>query len=161
MILWDNNIYDNNSAGSDGECHRYIDRSTLQWTVPEIISAIMKHVDGTSAPIPQPTPTAVPAQKPAVDGLKAEYTINNWGSGYQVLIKVKNDSSSRVNTWTVKVNKKDVKIASSWCVDSAEEGNYFVITPISWNSSIEPGGSVDFGIQGNGSIGSTVDVTVQ
>ena len=43
----------------------------------------------------------------------------------------------------------------------AEEGNYYVITPMSWNSSIEPGASVDFGIQGNGSIGSTVDITVQ
>ena len=174
MVLWDNNIYDNNSAGSDGECHRYIDRTTLQWTVPEIISAIMKHVDGTpatingkvvptptSTPQPTPTPTPIPTQKPAFDGLTAEYTINNWGSGYQVLIKVKNDSSSKVNTWTVKVNKKDVKIDSSWCVNIAEEGNYYVITPMSWNSSIEPGASVDFGIQGNGSIGSTVDVTVQ
>ena len=61
----------------------------------------------------------------------------------------------------VKVNKKDVKIDSSWCVNIAEEGNYYVITPMSWNSSIEPGASVDFGIQGNGSIGSTVDITVQ
>ena len=172
MVLWDNNIYDNNSAGSDGECHRYIDRTTLQWTVPEIISAIMKHVDGTPAtingnvvptptPTPQPTPTPVPTQKPAFDGLTAEYTINNWGSGYQVLIKVKNDSSSKVNTWTVKINKKDVKIDSSWCVNIAEEGDYYIITPMPWNSSIEPGASVDFGIQGNGSIGSTVDVTVQ
>lgn len=161
MLLWDNNIYDNNSAGSDGECHRYIDRSTLQWTVPEIISAIMKHVKGTPAPTLQPAPAAVPAHKPTGDGLKAEYTINNWGSGYQVLIKVRNDSASKVNTWTVKVNKKDVKIDSSWCVNIAEEDNYYVITPMSWNSSIEPGGSVDFGIQGNGSIGSTVDVTVR
>ena len=174
MVLWDNNIYDNNSAGSDGECHRYIDRTTFQWTVPEIISAIMKHVDGTPAtingnvvptptptPQPTPTPTPVPTQKPAFDGLTAEYTINNWGSGYQVLIKVKNDSSSKGNTWTVKINKKDVKIDSSWCVNIAEEGNYYVITPMSWNSSIEPGASVDFGIQGNGSIGSTVDLTVQ
>jgi len=178
MVLWDNNIYDNNSAGSNGECHRYIDRSTLQWTVPEIISAIMKHVDGTPAtisgklaPTPksaeaptttqQQTSTPVSTQKPAADGLKAEYTINNWGSGYQVLIKVKNNSSSKVNNWTVKVNKKDVKIDSSWSVNIAEEANYYVITPMSWNSSIEPGASVDFGIQGNGSIGSTVDITVQ
>ncbi len=163
IVLWDNSIYDNNSAGSNGECHRYIDRSTLQWTVPEIISAIMKHVDGITTPTPQPTPAPAPVltQKPAADGLKAEYTINNWGSGYQVLIKVKNNSSSKVNNWTVKVNKKDVKIDSSWSVNIAEEAKYYVITPMSWNSSIEPGASVDFGIQGNGSIGSTVDITVQ
>ena len=191
MVLWDNNVYENNSAGSDGECHRYIDRNSLKWMDPEIISAIMKHVDGTPAtingkvvptptpvptatptPTPKPTPTPTPKPTPtptpqptatpsATGDLKAEYTINNWGSGYQVLIKVKNDSSAKVNTWTVKVNKKDVKIDSSWCVNVAEDGDYYVITPMSWNSSIEAGASVDFGIQGNGSIGTTVDITVK
>ena len=194
MILWDNNIYENNSAGSDGECHRYIDRNSLQWCDPEIISAIMKHVDGTPAtvngkvqptptptpvpsptPTPQPTPTPTPVVtptptpqptptptvQPVAGGLKVDYTINNWGSGYQVLIKVKNDGTSKVDKWKVKVSKKDVKIDSSWCVNVKEEGNYYVITPMSWNSSIEPGASVDFGIQGAGSIGSSVDCTVE
>ncbi|WP_292189129.1 cellulase family glycosylhydrolase [Butyrivibrio sp.] len=196
MVLWDNNIYQNNSAGSDGECHRYIDRNSLQWSDPEIISAIMKHVDGTPATIngqqipstdpvvdpdpvdptpvdpdpvdptpvnPDPVdPTPVdPEPTPVTGGLKAEYTINNWCSGYQVLIKVKNESSSRTDTWTVKVSKSEVKIDSSWCVNIAEEGGYYVITPMSWNSSLEPGASVDFGIQGSGSIGTSVNVTVQ
>ena len=191
MVLWDNNVYENNSAGSNGECHRYIDRNSLKWCDPEIISAIMKHVDGTpatvnggSAPTPTPKPTPTPTPKPTptptpvptptptpkptptptpvvTGSLKADYTINNWGSGYQVLIKVKNDSTSKVDKWTVKVNKNDVKIDSSWCVNIAEEGNYYVITPMSWNSSIEPGASVDFGIQGSGSIGNTVDITVK
>ena len=191
MVLWDNNIYDNNSAGSDGECHRYIDRNSLRWCDPEIISAIMKHVDGTPAtingktvptptptvtptptptptpqptptPKPQPTPTPTPVPTPVVTGgLKAECTINSWGTGYQVLIKVKNDSSSRVDKWTVKLNKSDVNIDSSWCVNVKEEGNYYIITPMSWNSSIEPGASVDFGIQGSGSIGTSVGCTVE
>ena len=51
MVLWDNNIYQNNASGSDGECHMYIDRNSLQWKDPEIISTIMKHVDGTPATI--------------------------------------------------------------------------------------------------------------
>ena len=200
MVLWDNNIYDNNSAGSDGECHRYIDRNSLRWCDPEIIRAIMKHVDGTPAtingkvnptptptpvvtptPTPEPTPTPVPTPtptpvvtptptpqptptptvQPVADGLAVDYTINNWGSGYQVLIKVKNEGTSKVNGWTVKVNKNDVKIDSSWCVNVKEEGNYYVITPMSWNSTIEAGATVDFGIQGAGSIGSSVGITVE
>ena len=200
MVLWDNNIYDNNSAGSDGECHRYIDRNSLRWCDPEIIRAIMKHVDGTPAtinghvaptptpeptptptpqptptptpvptptptPVPTPTPTPVPTPTPTpvvtTGALSVENTINNWGSGYQVLIKVKNDSTARVDKWTVKVSKKDVKIDSSWCVNIAEEGDFYVITPMSWNSSIEPGASVDFGIQGSGSIGNSVSCTVE
>ena len=193
MILWDNNNYNNNSAGSDGECHMYIDRNSLQWKDPEIISTIMKHVDGTPAtingkqipgtdpqPEPEPQPEPQPDPEPIVepepdpepivdpeptpvvtDGLKVEYTINNWGSGYQVLIKVKNDSTSAVDKWTVKVNKNDVKIDSSWCVNIEESGNYYVITPMSWNCVVQPGASVDFGIQGSGSIGTTVDCTVE
>ncbi len=189
MVLWDNNNYNNNSAGSDGECHMYIDRNSLQWKDPEIISAIMKHVDGTPATIngqqipgqeeqqpdpvePDPEPIVEPdpvvpdepvEPEPVIveGGLKAEYTINNWGSGYQVLIKVKNDSTATVNGWTVKVSKKDVKIDSSWCVNIAESGNYYVITPMSWNGVLTPGASVDFGIQGSGSIGNTVNITVE
>ena len=94
-------------------------------------------------------------------GLTTDYTINNWGSGYQVLIKVKNDGKQNVNTWTLKVNKSDVKIDNSWCVNVKESGNYYVITPMEWNSVIEPGRSVDFGIQGNGSIGTSVGITVE
>ncbi|MBP3727968.1 MAG: cellulase family glycosylhydrolase [Pseudobutyrivibrio sp.] len=184
MVLWDNNVYDNPS-GSNGECHRYIDRNSLKWCDPEIISAIMKHVDGTSAtingkqvPTPKPTPDPKPQPQPkpepkptpqpepqptpsAESGLNVEYNINNWGTGYQVIIKVKNDSKAKVNDWTVKVNKKDVKIDSSWCVDITEDGDYYVIKPMSWNAAIEAGASVDFGIQGSGKIGKTIDVTVQ
>ena len=107
--------------------------------------------------MPTPTPTPVVT----TGALSVENTINNWGSGYQVLIKVKNDSTARVDKWTVKVSKKDVKIDSSWCVNIAEEGDFYVITPMSWNSSIEPGASVDFGIQGSGSIGNSVSCTVE
>ena len=191
MVLWDNNIYQNNASGSDGECHMYIDRNSLQWKDPEIISTIMKHVDGTPATIngkeitgtepvdptpvnPDPVdPTPVnpdPVDPTPVDpdptpvvtaGLKAEYSINNWGSGYQVLIKVKNDSTATVNGWTVKVKKSEVKIDSSWCVNIAEQGDYYVITPMSWNSTLTPGASADFGLQGSGSIGTSVSVTVE
>lgn len=174
MCLWDNNVYENNSAGSDGECHMYIDRNTLQWKNPEIISAIMKHVDGTPATIngqqipqtdPQPQPDPQPSEpdpEPVTGSdLSAEYTINNWGTGYQIIIKVKNDSSQAVSGWTVKVNKSQVKIDSSWCVNIEESGDYYVITPMSWNATIQAGSSVEFGIQGAGSVGSSVDITVE
>lgn len=183
MVLWDNNVY-NNPSGSDGECHMYIDRSTLTWKDPEIISAIMKHVDGTPATIngsqipdagsssgnegssqesEESGSTTDPSTQTGSDttGLNVEYTINNWGSSYQVIIKVKNDSSSTINSWTVKVKKSEVKIDSSWCVNIAESGDYYVITPMSWNSSLQAGSSVEFGIQGSGSIGTTLDITVE
>ena len=105
-------------------------------------------------------PTPVDPQPVATD-LTADYTINNWGSGYQVLIKVKNDTATRTNSWTLKVNKNDVGIDTSWNVNIAIDGDYYIITPMSWNSIIEPGQAVDFGIQGSTHIGDKVEIIAQ
>lgn len=176
MCLWDNNIYSNPSDA--GEAHQYIDRSSLQWKDPQIIQTIMKHVDGTPAnngpstkptPTPSQTPTQTPTQKPtqnptqnptqaptqnpsqapSSNGLKVVATLNDWGSGYCYQIDIKNEGSA-VNTWTLKVKKSDVNIDASWNVNVKESGDYYVITPMSWNSRIEKGQSVAFGFQGSG-----------
>lgn len=94
----------------------------------------------------------------AQTNLKTEYTINNWGSGYQVLIKVKNDTTSRASSWSLKVNKNDVGIDSSWNVNIKEDGSYYLITPMEWNSVIEPGNAVEFGIQGSSHVGSQIEI---
>ncbi|WP_051195092.1 glycoside hydrolase family 9 protein [Pseudobutyrivibrio ruminis] len=110
---------------------------------------------------PEPVdPTPVDPQ-PAATDLTADYTINNWGSGYQVLIKVKNDTATRTNSWTLKVNKNDVGIDTSWNVNIVEDGDYYIITPMSWNSIIEPGQAVDFGVQGSTHIGDKVEIIAQ
>lgn len=90
--------------------------------------------------------------------LTTAYTINNWGSGYQVLIKVKNDTTTRADSWALKVNKNDVGIDSSWNVRIKESGDYYEITPMEWNSVIEPGSTVEFGVQGSTHVGSTVEI---
>lgn len=90
--------------------------------------------------------------------LTTEYSINNWGSGYQVLIKVKNDTSNRVDSWSLKINKNDVGIDSSWNVNIVENGNYYEITPMDWNKTIEAGQAVEFGIQGSSHVGTTIEI---
>lgn len=118
--------------------------------------------DPDPAPEPEPTPTPDPEPTPSPSGeLTADYTINNWGSGYQVMIKVKNESDNTTYGWTVKVKKSEVTIDSSWCVNIEEAGDYYVITPMSWNSTLSPGSSTEFGIQGAGSIGDSISVTVE
>ncbi len=90
--------------------------------------------------------------------LTTEYTINNWGSGYQVLIKVKNATTKRADNWALKVNKNDVSIDSSWNVKITENGNYYEISPMEWNKTIEPGQAVEFGIQGSGHVGNSIEI---
>ncbi len=91
-------------------------------------------------------------------GLTTDYTINNWGSGYQVLIKVKNETTQRAESWALKVNKNDVSIDSSWNVVIKENGDYYEITPMEWNKIIEPGNAVEFGVQGSKHIGNKVEI---
>lgn len=95
------------------------------------------------------------------EGLNVRYEINSWGTGYVVNFYVDNQSGSTTNGWTVKVRKDQVSIDNSWCVNIKEEGDYYVITPLDWNSHIENGKSIQFGIIGTGSIGNTLDVSVQ
>ena len=103
-------------------------------------------------------PDPIDPEPIVTQGVTTEYTVNNWGSGYQVQVKVNNNSSQRVENWTVKVNKNDVNIDSIWNVNLKEEGNYYVITPVEWNSVIEPGKSVEFGFQGAGSASEKLDL---
>ena len=114
---------------------------------------------------PQPTnpdPVVDPQPTPSVgSGLELAYSINSWGSGYQISYKISNNTGSTVNGWTLKVNKNQVKIESSWNVNIVEDGNYYVITPVDFNKTIGNGGSVEFGSVANGQIGDSFDYVLE
>jgi arabinoxylan arabinofuranohydrolase len=132
---------------------------------------IFEPVSGQSAqPTAGPTqrPTAAPTQRPADPtkapqpsgkGLVLSYGINDWGSGYQVNMKVKNEGGTAVNGWTLKIKKSDINVASFWNVKVAESGDSYVITPLDWNRSIPAGGSIEFGICGSGHASSSIGYT--
>ena len=51
-------------------------------------------------------------------------------------------------------------MTTSWNITGNEVGDSYVITPVSWNSNIAKGGCVEFGVQGAGSIGNTINYTL-
>ena len=106
-------------------------------------------------------PEPVDPNPVVTEGLNVRYEINSWGTGYVVNFFIDNKSGSTTNGWTVKIRKDQVSIDNSWCVNIREEGDYYVITPLDWNKNIANGQSIQFGIIGSGSIGNTLDVTVQ
>ncbi|WP_049946050.1 endo-1,4-beta-xylanase [Butyrivibrio sp. WCD2001] len=116
-------------------------------------------------PVEEPTqeePTQEdPAPAPVADGLDLQYSINSWGSGYQVSFKVTNNSSSDVNSWTLKLNKNDINIGNAWNVNIDEDGDYYVITPVGWNAYLSSGQSTEFGILGDGQIGDSIRYSIQ
>ena len=84
--------------------------------------------------------------------LGLEYNISDWGSAYQVNFKVINNTLSDINNWTLKIKKTDINIGSSWNVNVKEDSDYYIITPMSYNSAISKGNSIEFVIQGSGKI---------
>ena len=115
----------------------------------------------TPQPEPDPEPTEEPQPTPVVtEGLELTYSINSWGSGYQISYKITNNTGSDVNNWTLKVNKNQVKIESSWNVNVKESGDYYVITPVEWNARIANGQSIEFGSTANGQIGTSFEYTL-
>ena len=106
----------------------------------------------TENPTVQPTPAPTPTPSVSTKGLEATATVNSWGSGYTASVKVSNSTGHQVNGWTAKIKKSQVKIDSIWNVNLKESGDYYVITPVDWNTSIGNGGSVEFGFNGVGSV---------
>ena len=127
-------------------------KANQQW-IFESVSSEPKNSEPTEPINPQPS-------TPVSANLKLNYNINNWGSGYQVNFKVSNDTLADVSGWTLKIKKSDINIGSSWNVTVNEVGDYYVITPLSYNSNIAKGRSVEFGIQGSGRIGNTINYTL-
>ena len=76
-------------------------------------------------------------------------------------IKVTNKSGKSVSSWKVKIKKSDVNITQSWCVNLRQEGDYYVITPMDYNSSLSNGQTVEFGIIGSGTPSNTLNYTVE
>jgi len=98
---------------------------------------------------------------PAESGLALDYQINSWGTGYTINFKIVNNSKSTVNGWTLKIKKSDINVSSGWCAKIAEEGEYYVFTPESWNGTLPAGGSADLGIVGSGQIGNSLNFILQ
>ena len=108
-----------------------------------------------SEPVVNPDPPVVQT------GMDLTYTINSWTDGYQVSFKVTNKSGSTKNSWKVKVKKSDINLTQSWCVNVSQEGDYYVFTPMSWNSTLTNGQTTEFGIIGRGQVGSTINYIVE
>ncbi|QFJ54853.1 endo-1,4-beta-xylanase [Pseudobutyrivibrio xylanivorans] len=158
-------VYEHKTADGTNVCQwTYYGNPNQQWQFEKVGSS-----QPTPTPTPQPTaqptptPTPVPTQQPtqSASGLTAKVTINSWGSGYTATVKVSNNTGKSVNGWTLKLKKSEVKIDSSWSVNVKESGDYYVITPMDWNSTIANGQSAEFGFNGVGSASDNIYVDVQ
>ncbi|SCZ80489.1 family 43 glycosylhydrolase [Pseudobutyrivibrio xylanivorans] len=156
-------VYEHKTADGTNVCQwTYYGNPNQQWQFEKVNGGSQAQPTPTPTPAPtaQPTTTPTPAPQPSTEsGLTAKATVNSWGSGYTASIKVSNNTGKTVNGWTLKIKKSEVKMDSSWNVNVKESGDSYVLTPVDWNSSIPNGGSVEFGFNGSGNVGSiSIDV---
>lgn len=81
---------------------------------------------------------------------RCEYIVTRqWNAGFTANIRITNDGASTINGWEVAWQYTDgSRRTHAWNADVAGD-NPYTATDLDWNSNIEPGVSVEFGVLGN------------
>jgi len=85
------------------------------------------------------------------------YVINSqWNNGFTAAIRIKNTTAQTINGWSVNWQYSDgSKVANLWNA-SLVGSNPYTASNLSWNSTIQPGQTLEFGFQGSKSAGAAV-----
>lgn len=87
------------------------------------------------------------------------YTVNNeWNNGFTATIRITNSGSSVINGWSLNWGYSDrTRITNNW--NSTLTGNNpYNATNLSWNGTLLPGQSAEFGFQGTKQNGTNASV---
>jgi cellulase/cellobiase CelA1 len=72
-----------------------------------------------------------------------------WGGGFTANVTITNNGGSAINGWKVTWSfPGDQKVTNAWNATVSQTGSAVSATNMSYNSSIPPGGNVQFGFQG-------------
>lgn len=85
----------------------------------------------------------------------ATSSVNSWGSGATVEVTVANTGTRTVHSWMLHwqwLASSDVSVSNIWNAEYSTMGTSEMISPVSWNQEIAPGGSVSFGFNVDGAL---------
>ena len=79
-------------------------------------------------------------------GVAAAYSVaNDWGSGYQAQISLKNTDATAVNNWKLEFDLP-AAISSIWNSQITQHtGNHYVVTGLSWDQNLGGNAQIDVG----------------
>ena len=103
-----------------------------------------------------------PASIPVTPTNKCEYVITaSWGSGYNAAVRITNNGSTPINGWTVNWTYSDNSVVQGFwnAAVSGSSPNYSATDNQSWNHTIYPGGTAEFGMTVAGSPSAIPKVT--
>ena len=95
------------------------------------------------------------------NGVDISYDLNSWGTGYWVGYKLTNNSKFALKDWTVKLSKEQVNIDSSWCVNIETTDDEYILTPLSWNTNVASGATIEFGFLGDGETDGKIEADIE
>ncbi|HEY5808576.1 MAG TPA: endo-1,4-beta-xylanase [Povalibacter sp.] len=102
---------------------------------------------------------AVAALSPNALGACQHVVRSEWGTGYVGAIVITNPTSVPINGWSVSWRYATNRVTSAWNANLSGS-NPYTATSLSWNGSIPPGQSVEFGFQANKNGGAAEQPTV-
>lgn len=97
----------------------------------------------------------------AVPDLTLTSSISSWSTGFTGTFNVNNVSDKAIEGWTVKIKKDGFTISNIWCAELEETDDYYIITPMTWNSNLAAGSFTSFGFQGVGAIADDFEYIVE
>lgn len=81
-----------------------------------------------------------------VNGVDVTVSLSSdWGAGYCADVFLRNTSGSAVSSWTVVVELNQSQLSNLWNGTHSVSGSRMTVRPLSWNTQIAPGASVNFG----------------
>ncbi|MGL4463370.1 MAG: cellulase family glycosylhydrolase [Planctomycetia bacterium] len=71
--------------------------------------------------------------------------VNDWGSGFQGNVVIRNDSAQAIDDWRLSFNFNQ-PLSQIWNADvQSQTGGVYTVSNVGWNKTIAPGASVAFG----------------
>jgi chitin-binding protein len=116
--------------------------------------------DPTSAPTSAGPTSGGPTEQPTTGGpagiaCAATATVNSWGSGATVTVKVANTGTQAIHNWMLHWQwPSGVTLGNIWNASHSTMGTSEMAAPVDWNKAIPIGGSVEFGFNVSGALAS-------
>ena len=117
----------------------------LLWTAP--VAAAAAVTAAVVIALPNEGPLSIAAVADSASPLAASYQAGtSWGTGYSGQYTITDPGTAAVSGWTLDFQLPDgTSISSLWDGSYTDDGGQVTVTSDSWDSTIQPGGSVSVG----------------
>jgi endo-1,4-beta-xylanase len=110
-------------------------------------TAVLNELNGGTPPPDDPPPTDPP---PTTGACSATVTTNQWNTGFTGTVRV-TAGSAAISGWTVTLTlPSGAAITSGWNANRSGDSGTIRFTPVSFNTNVGAGQSIEFGYQGTG-----------